>query len=929
MVGLLLAWGNADAAGLGKLSVSSALGQPLKAEIELLSVNRDELPGIIARLASREAFAQASIERPASYNNLNFKVEQRPDGQPVILMTSPTPVSDPFLDLLIELNWSSGRVIREYTILLDPPSGPPRLEAETIPIAPPEAAPRAPVVETPRLAEPPKPPVEAAPAAKSAVRPAAAKPLPAEPPPKAKPAAAADAKQYGPVKSGETLHGIAAKLREPEITVEQMMVGLYQGNKDSFVGANMNRLRKNQVLNVPDAATVGDISQREAAKTIRGHADAWHAYRSKLAQTPTEVAEAKPAEKAATGKVTAKDAGKAPAPAPSAKDVLKLSKGEPVGAGKADAKAAAKLQAAEEELTAKNRALAESKDRAAQLERTVKDMQKLMELKAQQQAKPAPAEAAPPAPAAAPVAAAAPAQPAPAAPKPAVAAAAKAPAPAAPPPSSETSWLSAFLSNPLYIGGLVAALLLSGLLWMMMVGSRRKQGLNQFEDNILTGGELKSNSVFGTSPKASGPSTQGSMLLTDFSRMGLGAIDTHEVDPIAEAEVYLAYGRDAQAEEILREAFSKDPNRHELALKLLEIYASRKDRMAFETTASELYASLGGENTQTWQRAAEMGRSIDADNPLYRTGVSDAAPRSAPAARTAAPAFSAADDFSMPDTADLGPFASTPGNDFGSNPFDLSSLEGFGEEKTDGPKTLPAAPAMDFSFPDPNPVPIPAAPQPEPEADLDFSAPETMPNDGLDFDFAPSAPSGSPTGSLEVTPETETVPEFSLDDFAEQDLTLPLTPAPRLDLSGIDLDLTQGEPDLAPDSASVDFDSLGFSVSDAAAPDAPPAFEEPAPAPDFGLDFAPTPAPAAPTLDFDLPEAPAALEGTPAPEAAPALGEEIDPSLREEVETKLDLARAYIEMGDREGAKEILEEVLSEGDSGQKANAEKLLAEAG
>ena len=122
MWALLLAAGGADAAGLGKLSVQSALGQPLKAEIELLSVNKDELPGITASLAGADAFRQARIDRIAALASLRFTIDQRGNGQPVIRVSSSVPIADPFLDLLIEVNWNSGRLLREYTILLDPPA---------------------------------------------------------------------------------------------------------------------------------------------------------------------------------------------------------------------------------------------------------------------------------------------------------------------------------------------------------------------------------------------------------------------------------------------------------------------------------------------------------------------------------------------------------------------------------------------------------------------------------------------------------------------------------------------------------------------------------------------------------------------------------------------------------------------------------------
>lgn len=875
---LLLAAGSAEAAGLGKLTVQSALGQPLRAEIELLSVSKEELADISARLASPDAFRQARIDRVEALGSLRFAVDQRGNGQPIVRITSASGVADPFLDLLIELNWSSGRIIREYTILLDPQTEAKPAEAPK-PVAVPDAGRNGDAKAVP------------APDAQKAKAPAA-------------PAAAAEPRRYGPVKSGETLRGIAGKVKPAEVSLEQMMVGLYQANKSAFFDDNMNRLKRGQVLNVPEAGTVKATAPRDAARTVRGHATEWHAYRRKLAETAGAVPQAEQAP--AAGKITPK-AEEKPAPAAATPtDVLKLSKGEPGAApGKPDSKKTLeRLQSLEEENAAKSRALQEAQDRVGQLERTVRDMQKLLELKAQEAAKaPAPApQPAAPAPVEPPKAEAPPVAPAVPAPV-----AKPQPAPvAAPLPAGETgsSWISTFIGNPLYIGGLVAALLLSGLLWMMMVGSRRRQGLTKFEDSIMTGGEFKNNVVFNPPPgaaPAAGAATEGSMLLTDFSKLGMGAIDSHEVDPIAEAEVYMAYGRDAQAEEILKEALGKDPSRHEIALKLLEIYASRKDTMAYETTASELYAALGGQNTPVWQRAAEMGRSIDPDNPLYRMS-SAAAPGAqalmgAAAATVAAPiAAQAAAPAAIQESAEdalmagewrqeTGALAETPTPpamppsdlEWGDEPF-AASLEA-------APQAAGAA-EPELAVPEPEAMPEPQAVVDSFVPEIEATVAEAMPEEVQTL--------GAEAPSLEAVMESlpGLTPEVHLELPMEEEESQPEA-VPVLDLSGIDLDLISAE---APPTLET--------VAE---------FEAPA-------DFAPTPTAA--VVEPEVAVAPATVAAEPS-EAA------MDPELREEVNTKLDLARAYLEMGDREGAREILQEVLNEGDAGQKAEAGKLMAEAG
>ncbi len=936
---LLLVWGSANAAGLGKLTVQSALGQPLKAEIELLSVTKEELADINARLASSEAFRQARIERQESLSSLQFTVDQRANGQPIIRITSTASVPDPFLDMLIELNWNSGRLIREYTILLDPPAA----------AKPAEAIRPATVAESPRngTAKPAAPLAEA----ETKPRPAAPAPTPAAP------------KRYGPVRAGETLRAIAGKVKPADVSLEQMMVGLYQANKNAFQSNNMNRLNRGRVLNVPDATVALANTHTEAARVVRGHAAEWHAYRRKLADMATEAPEPKAEEKSA-GKIAPKEAAKPIPPASTPKDVLTLSKGEPGGAGKADAKTQERMHAMEEEIAAKGRALQEAQDRVSQLERTVRDMQKLLEMKAQEVAK------APPAPAPAPV----PPLPTPeevdSAPEPAASAPAPAPVPAetpkpapvvAPLPVAEpsTSWISTFISNPIYIGGIVAALLLSALLWMMMVGSKRRQGLTKFEDSIMTGGEFKNSVVFnataGNAASGAGALTESSMLLTDFSRLGMGAIDSHEVDPIAEAEVYMAYGRDAQAEEILREALVKDPSRHEIALKLLELYATRKDTNSFETSASELYAGLSGQNTPVWQRAAEMGRSIDPQNPLYRVAAPQnggsptpaaAAPKAAavivPAA-AAAVAINAASPAlsSMADTADLGDLDEIASmNDWGDSSRtdapDNTLLSGFDTAvpaqsthdnllEFESPATMAKASEPAFDLPEPT-IDEAFSSQSQGIDLMDIVQPEAIAVADLAFestsDFDDIAETTGQTVEetafeAMVPVETEALSELDFPDEMEVSSTEEM---PVLDLSGIDLNLEEASPPQAPSIAKQE-------TQQADLPAASPEIEVAADFDPFG-ELGATP-------DFDLtPEFQAEPETAEAPsielpkDFEHALEENMDPQLHDEVNTKLDLARAYMEMGDREGAREILQEVLGEGDSAQKKEATALMSEA-
>jgi len=377
---LLMPW-VVHAAGLGKLTILSALGQPLSAEVDLLSVQTGELATLVARLAPPEAFTQANISYSPALVGVRMSIERRADGQPYIKIISTRPVNEPFIDLLVVLSWPQGRLVREYTALIDPvgytpavPVAPVIPSVAVTPPATPEPQPIAPAPEPPA----PEPPVAAAAPVEATVAAAPAQPVKPAPAPEA-----AD-KAYGPVKRGETLFGIASKVKPEGVTVEQMLVGLYHANPDAFAD-NMNHLKTGKILRVPEKERVIATDQSEAVKEVRVEAANWNAYRRKLAEAAGETPAREP-QSAASGKITAKvddkDAGKA---AP--KEVLKLSKGEPA-AGKASAKdapglVAKRMQLLEEEAIAREKALAEANNRIAQLEKTIKNMQHILEIKGQ------------------------------------------------------------------------------------------------------------------------------------------------------------------------------------------------------------------------------------------------------------------------------------------------------------------------------------------------------------------------------------------------------------------------------------------------------------------------------------------------------------------------------------------------------------------
>ena len=883
-IALLLLPLTASAAGLGKVTVQSALGQPLRAEVEISSVQANEADSLTARMAPAQAFRDAGIEVNAALTAMKLAVERRPEGRYVVVLTSIAPVNEPFLDLLIELSSSAGRLIREYTFLLDPPE----YKAPQAVAAP--ATPAAPTVTRAQPVEPPKQPEVRAP------NPASERaPVSAPVAPKSK-----DASTYE-VKRGDTLGKIAGANKPDGVSLPQMLIALYRGNKDAFDGDNINRLRAGRILTVPGKDAAAGVDEKESQSLVIAQSRDFNEYRRKLggavAQAP---AEAEGKRRGASGKITAQVDDKAP-PVKDQKDQLRLSKADAVqSSGKASS----------EDLIAKDKALKEANERVADLEKTVKEMQKALELASRSMAeaqKQAMVKASPPvAPAAtkadspkvaeplkAPLMEAAKAvstvskstesakvpevkapetaQAAPASPNAVVAAvpvdvvklaeapksaetpksaeapkadaakvAAKAVAKVAPPPPP-ASFTDELLEDPAMLSG--AGAVLVGLFGYGAYAYRKKRK-SQFENSVMGASTpMDSSSVFGSSG-GQNVDTGGSQFQTDFSQSGVGAIDTDEVDPIAEADVYMAYGRDAQAEEILKEALIKDPTRHVVTAKLLEIYAARKDLKVFEASASGLHAATGGRGPE-WAKVAALGLTIDASNPLYG-GSGDAVPaveQSVDAASAPAPGI----DFDLGAVAEQEPTAGAEEGTLGITvpvaedaPLDL----GFDLGESAG--ATPAAAGNDFT--------LDAAPIIDAGAvSVEDAAPSAPPLDlGLDINF---------------------------DLPAEASVAEP--PAAVADFGG----------------ASIDFDlALGEPVEKPAEPVASAVLD---------MDLS--------SISFDL--------GTPAESAAP-LGD----ARWQEVATKLDLAKAYEEMGDKDGARELLKEVTKEGDAAQQQQAQTILA---
>ncbi|MHB1678302.1 MAG: FimV/HubP family polar landmark protein [Sulfuriferula sp.] len=874
----------AQSAGLGKLSIESALGQPLQAEIDVIATDPAELANLHARLASPEAFRNANLELNSTITHIKFVLDKTPNGGLVLKLTSDKPVNDPFIDMLVELDWGNGQMLREYTLLLDPPGMKsnsngqntgnlivtPAVTGSAVAISPSvsqgQAAPTAQVrsasSETVRRA---KSEMKAESASVDTV-----------------PGYKSKLQTVGPIKRGETLTAIAQQTKPDGIRLEQMLVGLYRRNEKAFDG-NMNRLKTGEILSVPSSAEVAAISEKEAVREVHLQAADWHSYRQKLAGEVAGAPKTEEKPTQASGKISSAVEDKA-APAQSGRDVLKLSRGElPVnnnrsaGAKADSANAALQKQMAQDDAEAKQKALAEANERAAALEKNNKAMQKLLALKNQSLAE-AQKNLAVPAPAAVP----GPSEKKPVKPfifKPVT------------PIYVSSNWYDAI--NPLYVGAGAVALLLLALLGFMNKSRSRRQGLSKFENSILTNVDHKPSTVYGAQGGAS-VNTNNTSFLTDFSQSGLGTLDTHEVDPIAEAEVYMAYGRDEQAEEILKEAMIKDPARQEIKLKLLEIYAARNNLPAFETISTELYSALRGEHTPVWEKAAELGRKLDPNNPLY-------------GGQAITPAILSPD---IPHSADI--IAAQTVSNF--ETAAMTEVHTEAEPVADGLHEMSADAAMDY----PLAADYPMA--------MDF-----------DIEMTPVNTAAEPDVKSEETLQNAGEPHDSF--FGHESVAA--ESASEIDM-GLDFtsvaDNEQGNP-FIPESKH-EFHSHHDSVVEAIEPAATPVADAEVPDQDDRLSF-----------DFDLDDsneaAQAELTSTERPVHAFESAEGpitldfsgIDLELgshdtdlteaEQEVKTKFELAQVYQEMGDHENAREILQEVIKEGNPHQQASAQDLLQKLG
>lgn len=1010
------------ALGLGELSSKSALNQNFNGDITLLSVRPEELDGVRVQLADQDAFKRAGVDRPFYLSLLKFEPTVTAKGKSVIRVTSEFPIREPFMNFLVEVNWPNGRLMREYTVLLDPPTTtkrrPPKVTA---------------AAKTRKVT--PAPAKQPAPVKKTTVS-------GASPAPSTASGASSAGSEYGPVEAYDTAWGIAKKVRPGGVSMEQMMMSLLDANPHAFIDGNINRLRKGRILRVPSRAEIEELSRAQARRAYREQQDQWLARRDQKLQSAAESEQAEAAIEASAADSAASEAAAQ----------LKIATPRPEGEGEAgagDDDAASptandiksRLIVARENAETSRQEAATLRTQVDDLQARMENMQKLLSLKDDQLAQlqdrvatdalassEMPVDAAEPEQesAAAPgaelpdaaeaeavvegldveeipaqagldqmvegtgvdefliqdiepqvdpdliveraaaeargelvtdeivvgqdtadaevviegeppveTASAAveavtePAQTEPAQTEPVAAeqpvvqevatdAAAEATAVESSPPSP---WVSMVEQNivPIAVGG-VSLLALFG--WLATRGRRKEDdgpepviaaaAAEADVDAAVAAPEMdEPESILVDEPSMNADALSDlpdSSFLDEFSPSDINALqdETGEVDPVSEADVYIAYGRYQQAEEMLKQAMSRDPDRLALKHKLLEVHYATKNAGAFAVLAQEMIDSgQDAADEAAWTRAQDMGRELAPENALFAendaetgAGLDEEVPGASAVATAVAAAAAgsvdsdtlALDDLDISELTSDFDEAKSSDEDFEapsevSITLDLDAPSGLSEtleSELPEPLQLEDIEALDIELP-----------MAEPEV-VAGDAGDTL-SDSLDLDsMMAEAEAAVDVGDSTLSLDSE----FSADELQAQ-----------LDELS-DLSILDPDPDETGASESVEAPAgLGL-------------VEEDAGLAGEGLVDQPVNLDAA----FDVAEGDEAgadiLELADGADAGEAVDED-------EVATKLDLARAYVEMGDEDGARAILEEVAAEGSQAQRGDAESLLSQLG
>lgn len=939
----------ASALGLGSLSVKSSLNQPLNAEIRLLDTGDLDPSQIKIRLAEPEDFERAGVDRNFFLTNLKFTVDMDGRGSGTVRITTFDPVVEPYLNFVVEARWPSGRLLREFAVLLDPPtfSGGAAQPAPRMAPAPASAA------QPVRELEPPRVTTEGSSTTADRIE---SNTLPE----------AANPGEHR-VQVGETLSQIAGRFRPAEdVTTQQTMLAIQRANPDAFIQNNVNLIRSGAILRLPGADEARAVSAADAGQQVAEQSHAWRSGAGSGGEVTGPQLDA--SQSAASAEGGPQEGERLTIATPGNSD--KATAGEGAGGSQKGLQALRnQLTASQESLDSAKRENDELQSRLDSMEQQVATLQRLIAIKDDQlaalqdkgtaaAAPSATAPAATPADTSEPAVAQAPAAAAPApvaeAPTPAPAPVAAKPKPAAKPapqPAPRPGLIEQITSNPLYLSGGVAALLLAigGAVFAKKRRERmEEEAAEEFDlrdysrdDRSRDDSEIEAPLDFDADRIGDEPAATAQSFATEPETKT--AVRPETGDAIAEADIYIAYGRYQQAVDLLTGAIDAEPTRSDLRIKLLEVLLEMRDRDAFRQQFMALQ-SLG--DADAVAQIKEMLSSVEGVSDWLDdlpTGSSSMAPAfvtaGAATAGVAAASLAAADD-------DLGDELI---QDDPSEAVSESDLE----LDLDLDDSILDAPLQTSSFEGDAGVQAQVETGVDTGFDLDLDLDDTT----GEFGAAPESDAGVPDfGSVtaDIATDVPASGDSYLDNAAAADeLELDLDDSElELDLNEEDLDFAlraMGEAEANPVAAPVqvadnlaDFDLSLDEVVPAAASAASISEEERRALEadlgdlgdlegldDLGFD---EPALAGDSMTAPVEAEPAFAELAPEPAPAPvetpvsAGGDDFDfLADTDEVATKLDLARAYIDMGDTDGAKDILDEVLQEGSDVQKQEASELL----
>lgn len=597
--------------GIGELKLHSALNQKLDAEVSLILSADERLSDVKVNLAPPEKFDEAGV--PWTYFLSKVKFEPTlSNGSNIIKITSVEALKEPFLDVLLEVSWAKGSLFREFTLLLDPPEV---YRQATMPVM---SSAVSTGVDVPTQRDRLR-------AENSSV------------------SSALGAGEYGPTASNDTLWEIAERTsRGTGVTVEQMLMALYDNNPKAFYRPNVNALLAGKVLKIPRSETILKLSHKQAVNELNQQTRAWKHPQSvaqALSNHPTldeapdnQLSLIAPGQdlipenaKANSGKVQAPTSEKASNTNNSTADAeltgLKTNKEAPI-----DSALEEKISALEKQLAVMQQLMAlkdqqlavlqnqsqakatnQLTEQTANLEPPAEVLPKTVEppLGKPKQETPGVDSSLKPQPIA---------EPKPIPPKPAI----KTTPPAPVPITDDADWYYLAAAG---VG--MGLLMLLGGLWWRQRQQEKGQAFEQVFTNAATLKVPSPGDIFANPESESALglnlATEENIFASDFAIGDFDVVDVDqgEIDPISEADVYLAYGRYQQAEDLMRDAIMEQPDRDECKLKLLEIFYANNNKSAFETYASELVSQGKQGDVVFWAKVIEMGSEICPNSSIF------------------------------------------------------------------------------------------------------------------------------------------------------------------------------------------------------------------------------------------------------------------------------------------------------------------------